>query len=337
MRTEPVAWLAGTALFTALALAAPFIGDYHASLLALVFLFAFFGQAWNLMMGFAGQLSLGHALFVGIGGYTMGVLSTRYGVTPWLGLPAGAALSALAGAAIGWLGFRFALRGVHFALLTIAFAEFARVVFSSWNLVGGSAGLFLPAVVPGANPLATLRGDAAFFYLFTLLLAAAGTGFTAWLRRSSLGYVWRAMRDDEDAARALGVRAFRHKLLATAISGGMTGLGGGVYGLLNGALFPDSMMGMNLSIEIIVGPILGGLATAFGPLVGALFAVPLAHATSEIGASLGIFGLNTLAYGLALVLVVWVLPGGIWPALARLGRLRRAVPAPGPAALEARE
>ena len=323
-RSQVLPCAVGLALFLCLAALAPFLSGFTLSVLTLVFLFGFFGQAWNLMTGFAGQLSLGHALYVGLGGYTVVLLSTRYGVSPWLGLAVGALIAALTGAVTGWLGFRFSVRGFHFALLTIAFAEFARVMFDNWDFVGGTAGLFLPAVPPGASSLTVLRGDGRFFYWAALTLAALGTALTAWLKHAYLGYVWRAIRDDEDAARALGVRAFRHKIAATSLSAGLTAIGGGLYGLLNGSLFPDSMMGLSLSIEIIIGPIVGGLGTALGPLVGALVVIPLAQMMSVLGASLSLYGLNSVAYGAVLIGVVWVVPQGIWPALVggwnRLGR-----------------
>jgi len=330
-RTRLLPWLAGALLFVALAALAPFLGGFALSVLTLVFIFGYFGHSWNLMTGLTGQLSIGHALYVGIGGYTVVLLSTRYGVSPWLGLPLGALIAAAVGAATGWLGFRFSVRGFQFALLTIAFAEFARIVFDNWELVGGTAGLFLPALKPGTSPLAALRGDARFFYLASLTLTAFGTALTAWLRSASYGYVWRAIRDDEEVARALGVRSFRHKIGATVLSAAMTAIGGGLYGLMNGSLFPDTMMGLGLSIDIIIGPIVGGLGTAFGPLIGALLVIPLTQEMTALGTRLGLFGLNSVADGLVLIAVVWFLPQGLWPAImnfaSRFGRSRATVEA----------
>jgi branched-chain amino acid transport system permease protein len=310
-----LSWMAGIILFASLAALSPVLGGFTLSVLTLVFLFGFFGQAWNLMTGLAGQLSLGHALYVGLGGYTVVLLSTRYGVSPWFGLLAGALIAALTGAATGWLGFRFSVRGFQFAILTIAFAEFARVMFDNWEFVGGTAGLFLPALPPHTSPLAVLRGGSQFFYLAALALAAVGTAVTAWIGRASLGYVWRAIRDDEEVARALGVRAFRQKIAATSLSAALTAVGGGLYGLLNGSLFPDSMMSLSLSIDIIICPIVGGLGTAFGPLIGALLVIPLTQSMSVLGARLGLYGLNNVVDGVVLIAVVWLLPQGIWPAI----------------------
>ena len=159
-----------TAVFLAtFALVPLFADDFQLSILALIFLFAYVGQAWNLMMGFAGQLSLGHALYFGVGGYTVAVFAQIFGLTPWLGMVAAFAVCALLGIVLGALGFRFAVRGVYFALLTIAFAELARVLFEHWDFVGKTGGLFLPAVTAQNNPLFSLRGSATFFYYALLL------------------------------------------------------------------------------------------------------------------------------------------------------------------------
>lgn len=302
------------------------VGGYAVSILTLVFFFAYFGQSWNIMMGFSGQLSLGHALFVGLGGYAAAILLLRYGINPWLSLPVAAALCAGAGVMIGYLGFRFAVRGIYFALLTIACAEFTRIVFDNWTFVGGTAGLFLPVRDPGANALVSLRGSAQFFYYVTLVMLVLVSGLALGLLRSRFGYLWRAVRDDEDAARAMGVRVLRLKIGAVALSAALTGIGGAIYALYNGSLFPDTMMGMGLSIQLIIAPIIGGLGTIVGPLVGAVFVILIAELAAEIGQSIGIAGLNSFIYGITMILVIVFLPDGIWPAVktsaARTMRLR---------------
>jgi branched-chain amino acid transport system permease protein len=291
--------------------------DFILSLMTLVFIYGFIGGAWNIMMGLAGQLSLGHALYLGLGAYTTAILSTRYGMNAWVAITAAAALCAAAGAIIGMLGFRFAVRGVYFALLTIAFAEFARIAFDNWPFVGDTGGFFLPAQDPAASPLVTLRGTTLFFYYESLVLLALGLVVSALLIRSRFGYLWRAVRDDEDAARALGARAFSLKVAAAAISAAMTGVGGGVFGLLNGSLFPDTLMGMGMSIQLILGPIIGGLGTVAGPVLGAGFVVALNELSTRLGNALGLAGLNTLTSGVVILLVVVFMPEGIWPALRR--------------------
>ncbi|MBR0873279.1 branched-chain amino acid ABC transporter permease [Bradyrhizobium tropiciagri] len=306
-------------LFAALALLGAVFNSYLISLLTIVFLFAFIGQSWSLMLGLGGQLSIGHALFVGIGAYSVAVLDIKYGLSPWLGLLVGSAIAGAVGAALAWLSFRFEVRGIYFGLLTIAAAEFARVMFSGWEFVGGMQGLFFPAQ-SGESSLLMLRGGARFYYFVALGAVAIGVGVTALIRKSFLGYVWRAMRDDEDASRALGVRTFLHKVLVVSISGAWAAVGGGLLALVQGSIFPDSIMGMGISIDVLIGPIVGGLGTAFGPLIGALIIIPLDHLMSAFSDSIGIPGLNNVAYGIVLIAVVWFLPDGVWPAL--IGRFR---------------
>jgi branched-chain amino acid transport system permease protein len=308
-----LAQFAGSVLvFIVAAVLATFFSSYLISLLTIVFLFAFIGQSWSLMLGLGGQLSIGHALFVGIGAYSVAVLHIRYGVSPWIGLIIGSLIAGAVGAALAWLSFRFEVRGIYFGLLTIAAAEFARVMFSGWDFVGGMQGLFFPAQ-SGHNSLWMLRGDAQFYYFVSLGAVAAGVGVTALIRRSFLGYVWRAMRDDEHASRALGVRTFLHKVLVVSISGAWAAIGGGLLALVQGSIFPDSIMGMGISVDVLVGPIVGGLGTVFGPLLGALIIIPMDHLVSSLSDMIGVPGLNNVAYGAILIAVVWFMPHGVWP------------------------
>lgn len=310
-----LAQFAGSVLvFIVAAVLATFFSSYLISLLTIVFLFAFIGQSWSLMLGLGGQLSIGHALFVGIGAYSVAVLNIRYGLSPWIGLIVGSLIAGAVGAALAWLSFRFEVRGIYFGLLTIAAAEFARVMISGWDFVGGMQGLFFPAQ-SGHNSLLMLRGDAQFYYFVSLGAVAAGVGVTALIRRSFLGYVWRAMRDDEHASRALGVRTFLHKVLVVSISGAWAAIGGGLLALVQGSIFPDSIMGMGISVDVLVGPIVGGLGTAFGPLLGALIIIPMDHLMSSLSDMIGVPGLNNVAYGVILIAVVWFMPDGVWPPL----------------------
>jgi branched-chain amino acid transport system permease protein len=314
--------LIAAGLFTAIAVVLPAVfGDFYLTVLSLVFLSAFVGIAWNLMMGFAGQLSLGHALYFGIGAYVVALLSERYGVSPWLAMIPAAVLPAAFGLIIGVLGFRLTVRGVYFALLTIAFAECARILFEHWSFVGKTGGLFLKALTPANQPLLSLRGGALFFYYALLLTMLLAWLISALLVRSHIGYAWRAIREDEDASRALGVKVLRMKLLAVAISAAFTGVAGAWFALMNGSLFPDSVLGMQMSINLIVAPIVGGLGTLFGPILGALIIVPINELSRNLAQTFSINGLNLLVYGLLLMVVIKVAPQGCWPGIARHLRL----------------
>ena len=209
----------GLILALALLLAAPWVaGPYLLSVLVLALYYAYVGQAWNVMMGFAGQLSLGHALYVGLGAYVSATLYLHAGIGPWAGAPIAALVSAGAGAVIGFLAFRFGIGGVYFALLTIAFAEFTRIGFEHIDWLGGAGGLFLPVVARGQLDIVDLRGGPRLFYYVLLALTAAALWLCSRLKHSRIGYYWLAIREDPDAARALGIDLFRYRVLAAAIS-----------------------------------------------------------------------------------------------------------------------
>src|SRR5260221_11905714 len=191
-----------------LAVAPAFANDYLLTVLIVILYFAFTGQAWNILMGFAGQLSLGHALYVGLGAYTTAALYVHFGIGPWIGMPVRILISVASGIVIGFLAFRFGVAGVYFAILTIAFCEFARIGFDHIGYTGGSAGFFLPVAQYAQNDLWNLRGRPVMFYYVILVLAVAAQLFSHFLLRRRIGYFWLAIREDEEAARALGLDTF---------------------------------------------------------------------------------------------------------------------------------
>ncbi len=313
------------ALLAVLILAPLFASDYLLTVLIVILYFAYTGQAWNILMGFTGHLSLGHALYVGLGAYTAAALYVHFGVGPWLGLLAGVPIAALAGAFIGYLAFRFRVAGVYFAILTIAIAEFGRIGFDHLDWTGGTGGLFLPVSQFAHNDLWHLRGHPIMFYY--ILLAATALAFIACraLLQSRIGYFWLAIREDEEAARAVGINTFRYKMIAVAISAGMTAFAGVIYAFYYNNLFPDQVFNIERSIEIILGPIVGGIGTLFGPILGAFVLTGLAE---TLTGGLSMFGIDVpgakqVFYGICLLLVVLALPGGIWPWLSRLIGIER--------------
>jgi branched-chain amino acid transport system permease protein len=312
--------LVGLAVLLAALIAAPLVLDaYLITILILIFYFAYVGQAWNIMMGFAGQLSLGHALYLGAGAYAAAGVYFHFGIGPWAGLWLAAALCAVLGAALGALAFRYGVAGVYFTLLTIACAEFARIGLDHFAWLGGSGGLFLKIAERGDIDLANLRGAPAMFYYVILFLAAAAMALSAYLLRSRAGYYWQAIREDEDAAQALGIDTFRWKIFAITLSAAMTGIAGVFSAFYYGNLFPEQIFGIHRSVEIILGPIIGGIGTIFGPILGAALLTALAEGASEIVAAFGweVPGIKQMIYGLVLLIVIVILPQGIWPALAR--------------------
>lgn len=306
-------------LALALLVAPLMASDYLLTVLILILYFAYIGQAWNIMMGFAGQLSLGHALYVGLGAYTAAALYVHFGIGPWLGLLVAVPVAALAGAFIGFLAFRFKVGGVYFAILTIAVCEFARVGFDHLAWTKGSSGLFLPVAQFSGNDLWNLRGrPVMFYYILLVATALAFIGCRA-LLQSRIGYFWRAIREDEEAARSTGIDTFHYKMIAVVISASMTSFAGVIYAFYYNNLFPEQVFHISRSIEIILGPIVGGVGTLFGPILGAFVLTGIAEVLNSVLATLGIDvpGAKQVFYGVCLMFVIITLPEGVWPWLAR--------------------
>jgi branched-chain amino acid transport system permease protein len=317
VRTAPALSRRGAialALMIAGAVALPLVANsYLLSIMVVVLFSAYLGQAWNIMMGFAGQLSLGHALYVGLGAYVSSALFVHYGVSPWLGMLAGMAAAALAGSAIAALGFRFGVTGVYFALLTIAVAEFTRIAFDHFGWVGGSSGLFLPVVRLGHDDLLYLRGSPTMFYYVLLALTLGALALSSVLLRRRIGYYWLATREDQAAAQALGINVFRYKIAAVALSAAMTAVAGTLMAFYDNNLYPDTAFAIGRSIDIITAPIIGGLGTLMGPIVGAVVLTAISESMTDVSARFGINGLKQFIYGAALLLIIMVQPAGLWP------------------------
>ena len=300
-------------------LALPLVLDrYLTSVLVLVFLSAYVGQAWNVMMGFAGLLSLGHALYVGLGAYVSAALFVHFGLGPLIGVIPAVLICLVISASIGMLSFRFRIEGVYFALLTIAFAEVARIGFDHLNWTGGAGGFFLP-VAGTEGQWWNLRGGPVFFYYVSLAMAAGALAFCAWLRRSRLGYQWLAVREDPEAARATGIDVKRARMSAVLVSAGMTALGGVFHTFYYNNIFASQIFDMSRSIDIMLAPIIGGIGTLFGPILGAFILVPLGELliTATQMAGLNAPGTKAVFFGLALMVIIFLAPNGLWPSLKR--------------------
>lgn len=314
------AWWLGAAV---LAVGAPpFASPYVVHVLILVLFFAFLGVAWNLLGGYAGQFSFGHAAYFGIGAYTSTLLLVRGGVSPWIGLWAGGALAAGFGCLAGYLSFRYGLRGPYFALVTLAFAEMLRLVAVNWTAIGGPMGLLIPLPAGGDSlPRLQFREKLPYYYLALALLAAA-LWLTGRIARSRLGYTLLAIRENEDAAEASGVNALAAKLWAMGLSAFLTALGGTFYAQYFSFIDPTLAFGPAVSVEILLRPIVGGAGTLFGPVLGSLVLTPLSELTRSL--IRGRPGVDVMIYGAALMLVVTFLPGGLVGAWRRVRRTRPA-------------
>jgi branched-chain amino acid transport system permease protein len=243
----------------------------------LIFLFGYWGQCWNILGGYAGQLSLGHAAYVGVGAYTSSLLYVNFGLSPWIGMLAGMGLSGLFGFLVGFLSFHYRLTGPFFALATIAFAELLRLTILHVGFTGGSLGILIP--LTGDNFWDFQFTNKAPYYYIALAMMVAVTAVVYWISRSRLGYYMHAVRQDEQAAAAIGIDTIRTKLIATTLSAALTGAGGTFYAQYSQYIVPDDIITVSLSIEIILRTIFGGSATVFGPILGSFMLTPVAEAT----------------------------------------------------------
>jgi len=305
------AWIAAVLALAALPV---WLGSYGLTIFIFIFFYAFLGQAWNLVGGYAGQLSAGHAAFVGLGAYTSAMLSIEANVTPWVGMFVGALLTALLGAVIGFLGFRFGLRGFYFVLLTVAFAEICRILALNTDAIGGAQGLYITFT---GNPRQFQFRDNRAYYYVALALMLGATALVGLIGRTRFGIYLTAIREDESACEALGVNTFRYKMLAMIVSSWLTGLGGTFYAFYLFSLQPNTVFGIPLSVEIIMRPIVGGAGTLLGPILGSFILTPLAELSRAYFGG-GSSGGHLIAYGLLLIVVVLFAPQGAYPYLRRL-------------------
>jgi len=305
--------LAGIAVFAlAVALVPAFVtSGYALNAIIMTLYAALLGQAWNILGGFGGQFSFGHAVFFGTGAYAMAVLQVNFGWNAWAALPAALAAGGAMGAAIGALTFRYGLRGSYFALVTLAFAEVFRILANTFQFTGAGVGLMVPLSGRAADmQFATRTG-----YLYLILaLVVAGFLVSWWLRRSRYGAWLQAVRDNEESAAALGVDVFRVKLQAIVISGVLMAAGGAFYVQYLHYIDPHIAYGPAVSVEALLAPIIGGMGTVWGPLLGAALLHVLGETTRNLMGDAP--GINLAVYGIVLVLMVSFLPRGVMGLLA---------------------
>ncbi len=263
-------------------------------------------QGWNLLGGFGGQLSFGHAAFYGTGAYVTALLQQRYGVNAWAGAALGVAAGALVGAVIGFLSFRAGLRGSYFALVTLAFAEVLRILANAAPLTGGAAGLLVRLDVRALNFQFASR--ASFFYV-ALGCVAAALLLTWSIGRSRFGAQLAAVRENEEAARALGIDAFATKLRAITLSAAITAAAGVLY--VQYYLYIDANLayGAGVSVAALLAPVVGGVGTVLGPVIGAIALEGLGQLTRLVAGPIP--GIDQVLFGLMLVAAIAFMPGGL--------------------------
>jgi branched-chain amino acid transport system permease protein len=291
--------------------------------LVLILMWGSTAAAWNIAGGYAGQVSLGHSMFFGLGAYAAAVLGTRWGTSPWIGLVVGALLATALGFVIGFLSNR--LRGPYFVLATIAFSQVMLLVASRWRaFTSGSEGI----PVPFRAGFWTLGiADKRVWVYLLLVLAIALYLVQVYLERSRRGYQLAAVREDEDAALSLGVPARRLKVAAIAVSAALTAVCGTLWTQYVGFVDPFYVFSVDLSVRFSLAAILGGIGTALGPFLGAMLITTLeTYLRAQFGGiGAGFVGIYLIVYGCALVLLVRFAPQGLVPLIGE--RLRRRRPA----------
>jgi branched-chain amino acid transport system permease protein len=300
-------WSGLVVLIVLAVLPLPIRDVYTRNLIIITILFAGLAQAWNILGGYCGQISLGHAVYFGVGAYVSTLLFTRLGIPPTIGMFAGGLLGALMALLVGWPCFR--LSGHYYAIATVVVGEMTYLLFLNWDFIGGATGVYVP--FKGESWVALQFRTAKLPYHYVVLAFAALTWFAAWIIEGSRwGFSWRAVKDDVVAARSLGVRIFASKMAAAAISGFFTGMGGAIYAQYVGYIDPDSVMAGAFSILIALPAVLGGVGTLWGPVLGAAVLIPVSELSrSYLGGSGR--GVDLMLYGGLIVVVALARPQGL--------------------------
>jgi branched-chain amino acid transport system permease protein len=303
IRPVPIALLLGVLAFPIV-----FTLPFPRHIMIMIFLYAALASAWNIIAGYCGQISLGQAVFFGIGAYTSSLLFKSTGITPWAGMIAGAILAVIVSQIIGFPVFR--LRGHYFAIATIAVGEIVQALIINWDAIGGARGVFIPLRRPDSFLNFQFHQSKASYYYIALGLLLLALWVSRRITRSRHGYYFRAVREDQDAAAALGVNVAREKLRAFAIAAALTAMGGTFYAQYLLFIDPESVFPLSLSILICLVAVLGGVGTLWGPVLGAAVLVPLQESTRVMLGGTG-KALDLLIYGALIIAISVAQPGGL--------------------------
>jgi branched-chain amino acid transport system permease protein len=295
------------------------LNPFFLSIATGVLIFALAAIGWNVLSGFAGQFSFGHAAFFGLGAYTVAILLTKYSVSPWLGLIVGGIVGAVFGLVVGWVSFRFGLKGAYFALATFAVAEMLRITFNNLDYLGAGIGITIPLVHGDDWARIQFSDTRELHYWFILGIVAIAIIATIAIKRSRIGSYMFAVREDEEAAAALGINPLKTKLVAMSISGFITAVAGGYFTLFFLFIDPDVVFGAVVSVAILLRPIVGGMGTIWGPVIGAAVLSLLGELTRSLVRDPPAFlsfieganGLDQVLFGLILVVMIIRAPDGI--------------------------
>jgi len=291
---------------------------YLQNVLVLTLMYAALSQSWNILSGYCGQISLGHALYFGIGAYATMLLFSKFGVLPWFGMAAGGFIAALVAAAVGYPCFR--LKGHYFVIATIVIAEAGYLLMLNWDWAGAAMGIEVPVRGDSWAKFQFARSKLPYFYF------ALGLAFVAWLvtwmiEDSRWGFWWRAVKDNAEAAESLGVVVFRSKMAAAAVSAFLTAIGGGFYAQFVSYIDPESVMSFQFSLLMALPAVLGGIGTLWGPAVGAAILIPITEVTRSYAGGTG-KGFDLIVYGLLVMGIALGRPEGIVGAFTARKRAR---------------
>ncbi|WP_257169229.1 branched-chain amino acid ABC transporter permease [Bradyrhizobium sp. SRS-191] len=281
---------------------------YIQNMMIMTLMYAALSQSWNILSGYCGQISLGHALYFGLGAYVTAILYTKFGMLPWFGMCAGGLLSAVIAMALGYPCFR--LGGHYFVIATIVIAEIALVLFQNWEWAGAALGITIPLSKQDSWLTLQFAKDKLPYFYFALALACVAWFVTWWLEDSKWGYWWRAVKDNPVAAESLGVVVFNSKMGAAAVSAFLVAVGGGFYAMYVTYIDPESVMGFQFSLLMALPAVLGGIGTLWGPMLGAVILIPLTELTrSYIGGSGR--GVDLIVYGGLIIAISLARPQGL--------------------------
>nr|WP_245724241.1 branched-chain amino acid ABC transporter permease [Natronorubrum texcoconense] len=285
-------------------------------MLILTLVWATTGQAWNMMSGYTGQFSFGHAAFFGLGAYGTIILLNTAGLNPWLGMLVGATIASLYGLLIGVLCFRYDLRGHYFALATLAFAELLRHTFNTVSQLGGASGFFRPLpqeYADGFGLIAFQFENALPYYYVILAFLIVVSAISLVIKQSRLGLYLFAIRENENAASAVGIPTYRYKLVGITVSAFFTAWAGAFWAMYFNTIRPETVYDILVNVEVLLPAIVGGIGTVLGPIVGAFLVIPLAEIARQ---SVDIAGFDHVIYGVLLIVIVLYSPKGVvsWPA-----------------------
>jgi branched-chain amino acid transport system permease protein len=283
-----------------------FLDAYYLHILIIILFWGYLGSCWNILGGYAGQFSFGHAAFFGVGAYTSSILFVDFGISPWIGMQLGGIFSLLLGLFIGYLCFRYGLKGPYFALSMLACSQMLQVIAVNWKVVKGALGVLIPL---GDSFLHfTFKNRLPYYYIILAMMIGILI-LTKWIQEKRVGYYFFAIREDEEAAKALGINIQKYKMIAMALSSFPTAWGGTFYAQYYYYIDPSLSFGGPVSIDILLRPIVGGPGTVFGPLVASILLSPLSEITRSLFRQYS--GVHHMIFGSILIATVIFLPRGL--------------------------